>query len=83
MPIALGIRDAFEQAQKGEIPDLDQAFESHGAGGDENVAQTRDRLLGAIEDALTRSFRSSYGLAALLAALAVLPVLFVRRLEIW
>jgi predicted MFS family arabinose efflux permease len=83
VPIALGLRDSFEQAQKGEVPDLDQVFESHGAGDDPNVARTRDDLLGAIQDALTRSFRSSYGLAALLAGLAIVPVLLVRRLEIW
>jgi hypothetical protein len=83
IPIAIGLRDEFKKTQRGEVPDLEQVFASHGAGSSEAVAKTRDDLLGAIQDALTRSFRTSYGLAALLAALAIIPVYFIRRLEIW
>jgi predicted MFS family arabinose efflux permease len=83
IPIALDMRQAFEDAQQGELPDLDASFDSHGAQTDERVAGLRDDLLTNIKDALTRSFRTSYGLCALLALLALAPVPFIRRLEVW
>jgi hypothetical protein len=81
IPIAIDLRNAIEGARQGEVPDLDQVFASHGAGDDEGVAETRDRLFGAIQATLTRAFRSSYGFAALLAALAIIPTFLIRRLE--
>jgi predicted MFS family arabinose efflux permease len=83
VPIALDLRDALEQSQQGEVPDLEQVFADHGADDNESVADTRDRLLGAIQAVLTRAFRSSYAFAALLAALAIIPTFLVRRLELW
>lgn len=80
IPIALDLRNAFDEAQQGEIPDLSQPFERHGAA---SLRSTRADLLGSIEDALTRSFRSSFALSALLAALALAPLFFIRRLELW
>jgi hypothetical protein len=79
VPLALDMRDALEQAQQGELPDLDAAFDRHGARTDERVAQLRDDLLSGIEDALTRSFRTSYALSAVLALLALAPVPLLRR----
>lgn len=83
VPLAIDLRDAFEQAQQGELPDLDAAFDRRGAGDDERVATLRDELTQGIKEALTRSFRSAFGLCALLAALALLPLRLVRRLEVW
>jgi predicted MFS family arabinose efflux permease len=83
IPIALDLRQAFEEAQQGELPDLDAAFDEHGAATDDRVADLRDDLLASIKDALTRSFRNAYGLSALLALLALVPVPFIRRLEVW
>jgi len=79
IPIALDLRDAFETTPNGEIPDLRAPFEKHGAGSDEQIRKVGDDLLGAIRAALTRSFRSSFGLAALLALLAAIPWLLRRR----
>ena len=79
VPLALDMSDALEQAQQGELPDLDAAFDRHGAQTDERVAQLRDDLLSGIEDALTRSFRTSYALSAALALLALAPVALLRR----
>jgi hypothetical protein len=79
VPIALSLRDAFEQTPNGEIPDLATPFEKHGAGSDEQVAAVRDDLLDTIRAALTRSFRTSFGLAALLGLLAAVPWLLRRR----
>jgi hypothetical protein len=45
------------------------------------VRRARDSLLDTIRAALTRSFRSSYAVAALLALLAVAPVVLVRPRE--
>jgi MFS family permease len=83
IPIALDLRDAFQQAQQGEIPNLSEPFDRHGAGADPRLERTRDDLLGSIQDALTRSFRTSYAFSALLAALALVPVFLVRRLQLW
>ncbi len=81
VPIALDLRDTLEGARRGEVPDLEQVFARHGAGDDESVADMRDRLFEAIQDTLTRAFRSSYAFAALLAALAIIPTFLIRRLE--
>jgi hypothetical protein len=75
IPIALDLRDEFERTPDGEIPDLAGPFEENGAGDEDEVASARDELLDAIRAALTRSFRSSFGLSALLALVALVPVL--------
>jgi hypothetical protein len=79
VPIALALRNEFEQTPNGEIPDLAGPFEQEGAGDDPEVAETHDSLFGAIEGALTRSFRSSFALAAAFAVAAGLFVLPLRR----
>jgi hypothetical protein len=80
VPIVLGLRDELDAAQTGEIPDLSRPFEEHGAGDDSKVAAVRDDLVGAVKGAVTRSFRSSFALTALFAALAAAPAaLAVRR----
>jgi Major Facilitator Superfamily len=79
VPIVLGLRDELDAAPTGEIPDLSAPFEKHGAGDDPAVAAVRDDLVGSVEAALTRSFRSSFALAALLALVAALPAALARR----
>jgi len=79
VPIALALRDALESAQKGEVPDLGKPFDDAGAQSNDNVRQARDDLVNTLESALTRGFRSSFALAALFAALAVVPVWRLRR----
>jgi MFS family permease len=78
VPIALALRDALEAAPKGEVPDLAKPFEDAGAGSNEHVRAARDSLVGTLAGALTRGFRSSFGLAALFALLAAVPALRVR-----
>lgn len=77
VPIALSLRDELDRSQEGAIPDLSTPFREHGAESDPDVARARDSLLATIEAALTRSFRSSFALAAALALLAAacIPVL--------
>jgi MFS family permease len=79
VPIALALRDALENAQKGEVPDLGKPFEEAGARTDDNVRDARDDLVNTLESALTRGFRSSFALAALFALLALVPLLRLRR----
>jgi MFS family permease len=72
IPIALDLRHAFSQAKTGEIPNLNQPFDSRGARSDPELAQTRDDLVSAIRDTITRAFRSSFFLAAAFGAAAAL-----------
>jgi MFS family permease len=78
VPIALALRDALESAPKGEVPDLEKPFDDAGARTDAHVREARDSLLVTLRSALTRGFRSSFGLAALFAVLSFLPALRLR-----
>jgi len=78
VPIALALRDALEAAPKGEVPDLTKPFDEAGARTNAYVREARDSLVNTLESALTRGFRSSFGLAALFAAVSLLPA---RRLR--
>src|SRR5829696_3805364 len=79
VPIALGLRDEFDKAQAGQIPDLAKPFEDAGAGNDAAVRTARDELLTAVRAPLTRSFRPGFALSALFAALAIIPLLLLGR----
>jgi predicted MFS family arabinose efflux permease len=79
VPLALDLRDAFNQAQAGEIPDLAEPFDERGAQTDENLRDVRDSLVGAIEATITRAFRPAFWLSAGLAALALAAALVFRR----
>jgi MFS family permease len=78
VPIALALRDALEAAPKGDVPDLTKPFDEAGARTNAHVREARDSLINTLESALTRGFRSSFGLAALFAAVSLLPA---RRLR--
>src|SRR4249919_1341813 len=79
VPVALSLRGAFARAQEGETPDLAQPFNEHGARHDSALAAARDRLLGTIEDTITRASRSAFFVCALFAALALLVAVVFRR----
>ncbi len=81
VPIALDLRSALENAPKGVVPDLAEPFDRRGAAHDSNLRQVRDALIGALEEVVTRSFRSSFGLSALFALLALIPILAIRKDE--
>src|SRR3954447_4506896 len=81
IPVALDARSEFARAQAGEIPDLSPPFDAHGAAHDPALAAARDRLVGTIEDTITRAFRPSFVLSASFALAAlVLAFVFRRRL---
>src|SRR4029079_17082435 len=79
VPIALSLRDALENAQKGEVPDLSKPFDDAGARDHDNVRKARDDLITTLESALTRGFRPAFGLAALFALLSIGPALWRRQ----
>jgi MFS family permease len=79
IPIALDLYDAFQRTPEGEIPDLARPFDRRGASREPAVRDVRDGLLGAVEAALTRAFRSSFALTALFALLATLAVVALPR----
>jgi MFS family permease len=79
VPIALDLRTAFQKAKAGEIPDLAKPFDERGARTNPKLASTRDDLVAAIEDAITRAFRPDFFLAAAFAAAAALLAWVMRR----
>jgi predicted MFS family arabinose efflux permease len=79
LPIAYDLVGVFRKARQGEVPDLGQPFNSHGARNNPTLAAVRDRLVNAIEETITRTFRPAFLLSALLAALAIPVALAYRR----
>ncbi len=78
VPIALDLRTAIDRAPRGSVPDLGAAFNRHGALQDPRLGRLRDQVTGAVQAALTRSFRRSLLLCALLAALALIAIALTR-----
>jgi MFS family permease len=79
IPLALDIRDVIDAVPEGEIPDLEPTFREHGASTDPAIRMTYEELLETVTIAVTRGFRRSFLFCALLAALALVPVLAFRR----
>jgi len=81
VPIALDLRDALQDTPKGELQDIAEPFDRRGAAHDDRLRRVRDSLISTLEDAITRSFRSSFLLSAALALLALVPILFLGRMR--
>jgi predicted MFS family arabinose efflux permease len=79
LPVAYDLVRLFKQAQEGEVPDLAEPFNAHGAREDATLASVRDQLVGTIEETITRCFRPAFFLSALFAALAIPVALIFRR----
>jgi predicted MFS family arabinose efflux permease len=79
LPVAYDLVRLFKQARQGQVPDLAEPFDAHGARHDATLASVRDRLVGTIEETITRCFRPAFFLSALLAALAIPVALLFRR----
>jgi MFS family permease len=77
--LAFDLRDLVADAPRGEVPDPTIPFDERGAARDEKLRETRDRVVAAIRDTLTRGFRSSFVIAALFAVVAALAAAFVAR----
>ena len=83
LPVTWALRTAIEEAPRGQVPDLEAVFNERGAESDNDLARARDGLMDTVTDAITRSFRPAFGVAAVLAAAAGVPalVLSLRRRE--
>jgi predicted MFS family arabinose efflux permease len=79
VPIVLDLRTALQHTPRGKVPDLAEPFNKRGAAHDAVLRQTRDSLVSALKDALTRSFRQALALCALFAALALIPIALARK----
>jgi MFS family permease len=79
IPLALDIRDALDRAPRGAIPDLSAPFDEHGARDDAGLRLVQDRLDESVARSITRGFRRSFLFCAMLAALALVPALALRR----
>jgi hypothetical protein len=77
LPLAWALRNEIKQTQDGEVPNLDAVFQARGAGHDPGIASARAELVGTIQGLLTRAFRSSFLVAALLALCSLIPLLVV------
>ncbi len=77
--LAIDLADAIASAPRGEIPDVGAVFHDRGVSSNDRLRELEHTLVGTIEGALTRSFRNSFVLSALMAALASLSALALRR----
>jgi predicted MFS family arabinose efflux permease len=78
IPIALGVARELDRAKAGQVPDLAGPFDEQGAHSDPALRQARDRLVGAVEETITRAFRPAFLFSAALAAAALLLAALVR-----
>ncbi len=77
LPVAWAVRNEIESTPDGEVPDIDAVFQAQGADDSEELAAARDDLVDRITAILTRAFRSSFLIAAVLALLALVPIMLV------
>jgi hypothetical protein len=68
--VALDLGRAFDRARAGDLPNLRQPFDAHGAGSDRSLAETRDRLVGTVGRTAAAAFRSAFAVCAAFAAVA-------------
>jgi MFS family permease len=79
--IAVGqnLEEAIDSAPAGEVPDLRPAIAAGGDPDDPARVALGDRLEELISATITRGFRNAFLLCAALAALALVPVAFLRK----
>jgi hypothetical protein len=78
LPVAYDLAREFDRARTGQTPDLARPFDAHGAGDDPALAAVRDRLVGTVEETVTRAFRTAFLFCAALALLVV-PIALLFR----
>ena len=76
--LAFDLRDLVGNAPRGEVPDPTVPFDKRGAATDANLRETRDAVVSAIRDTLTREFRASFLIAALFAVAAAIAAALIR-----
>jgi hypothetical protein len=79
IPVALDLQSTFDEARDGQRPDLRKPFDAHGAATDDQLASTRDDVIGAIESTITRAFRPGFLLSAGFAAIGLALSFLLRE----
>jgi MFS family permease len=79
--VALDLRDLVEQAPRGQVPDVSAPFDKLGAKNDTGLRTSRDNVVHAIRDTITRTFRLAFLIAALFGAAAALVALFLPAIR--
>jgi len=75
--VALNLRDLVEQAPRGQVPDVRAPFDKLGAQSNAGLRTSRDDVVHAIRDTITRTFRLAFLIAALFGAAAALAAVFL------
>lgn len=70
--VTFGLRDLVLDTPRGEVPDPAVVFEQKGAAANTSMATTRDSVVGAIRDTVTRAFRGPFLIAALFGVAAAI-----------
>jgi MFS family permease len=70
--------------EKGKVPTIGPAFEPlpEDEGEREQVVQLREELQDQLDRAATHAFSPSFGIAALIGLLSLIPIAFARRVEL-
>jgi MFS family permease len=75
--VALDLRDLVEQAPRGQVPDVRAPFDRVGAKTDTGLRASREDVVHAIRDTITRTFRLAFLIAALFGAAAAFVAVFL------
>jgi predicted MFS family arabinose efflux permease len=75
--VALDMRDLVEKSPRGEVPNVREPFDRLGAKTDANLRASREDVVHAIRDTITRTFRLAFLIAALFGAAAAFVALFL------
>lgn len=83
LDLAQRIEDRLEE-ERGRVPTIGSAFEPlpEDAEEREQVVQLREELQDQLDRGATHAFSASFGLAALLGLLALVPIGFARRVDL-
>ncbi len=81
VPVAVGVARELDKARAGEVPDLAGPFDQYGARSDPALRETRDSLVAAVEQTITRAFRPAFLFSAALAAAALVLAALLPRPE--
>lgn len=82
VPVAFDLGSAFHRARSGQLPNLAEPFDAHGAGSDPELARARDRLIATVDRTVARAFRTSFAVCAAFAlAAALVAAAGARRRE--
>jgi MFS family permease len=75
--VALDMRNLVERSPRGEVPDVREPFDRLGAKDNAGLRTSRDDVVHAIRDTITRTFRLAFLIAALFGAAAALVAIFL------